>query len=150
MISQNEQNEGLFVNFPEKGVVIFVPPQVVSKKMELVEIKSPDDLLADYDDFTFIREVINFKVVDEDKEELTSFTPPMELTVLFNSEELEIAREKEKSISLAYRDKKDKYWNRFTKVKHFLETHLINDPLWAGLFKVKISEWGDPSVSIGH
>ena len=150
MIAENDQKKGLYKNLPEKGVVIFVPPQEDTKEMEFVEIESPDDLKADYGDFTFIREAINFKVLDEDKNDKTSFNPPMELTVLFNSEDLEKAREKDKPIALAYRDKKDKNWNRFTQQKHFLETHPIKDILWVGLFKFKISEWGDPSVSIGH
>ena len=142
--------EGLFVNIPKKGVVIFVPSQRdLSIKMKLDLRTSPVEMLSSFGGFTFLREVINFKIVDQDYNEIPSFNPPIELTVLFKNEEYELALSKGKEITLAYRVKEGEDWFPFG-LDHDLRVELINDPIWAGLFKVNISKWGDPSVSTGH
>jgi len=150
MNTKSSRKEGCFVEFPEKGVEIVVPPQQQVDKVSVEEIITTnwDEIKEEKSDFIAKREALNFQVVDSSNTQLTDFDPPIELKVNFTFDDLKESIENNKLISLAFWN--GSRWVRFTEKKHNLSVHLTKINHWVGYFVVKISNWGDPSVSVGR
>ena len=155
MVDEIVRNDGLYVDFPNRGVVIIVPRQKISEPIRVKTRDTPNwtTMQATQDVFHAQSESINFEVVYNTDKQLDKFDPPIELKVYFTYQDLKLAAEENQIISLAYWGKKNdnpSNWIRFTKQKHNLRIRLIENSKWAGYFTVYIKDWGDPSVSVGR
>lgn len=145
-----------YVKYPDKGVEIVIPPQD-GRKSCIVEEMIPTEKLVKSDGFTPIREAINFKVkIDPTPVQSTNtFYPPLMLKVKFTFDDLKVVGDNRDQLKLAYLDENGQWIllettrKDYDDVKDWMDLPPEGDT-WAGHFIAKISEWGDPSVSIGH
>ena len=166
MYNKFNPNERCYAVFPDKGVEIYIPWQLNFRVSARVISKAEWDRIKGLikAEFTPKREVINFVVLYDDPdfkdaplEVKDTFDPPIKLKVYFSRNEFEDAGGEGK-LKLAYLPKGKQDWKLFTYKDHRLEEHLIHhwpeEPSdvnsWHGYFTVEISEWGDPSVSVGR
>jgi len=144
-----------YMKFPDKGVEILIPPQSKSIKVSAGIIDDWDTIKDYTEGYKPGREVINFEVVDNSGQVITKFDPAIELKVYFTANDVKFAGGNLDDLKLAFLPVNDSRWIIFTEQKHDLERHLDYWPpptegdLWIGYFKVKIFDWGDPSVSVG-
>lgn len=146
-----------YLNFPDNGVEIFIPPQKEPIKV-IAEMFSFDYISSDEDEFTPFRAVIKFEVRDKNNGVVSTFKPPIELKVFFTKKDKDKLNNDNKVVIgyLVEKDDKEKEkWVLF-KDSHHLRQHDLEDSdlsegnPWAGYFTVEISDWGDPSVSVGQ
>jgi len=149
-----------YVNFPDKGVEIFIPPQGKNIKVEARMISKTkwDKIQLKPGDYTPQRGVINFQVFDENDIVVKTFKPPIELKVFFTQEDKD-QPDKNKPVVLGYLVEKEEEekerWILFDVEEHQLRQHYVEDSdslavnSWTGYFTVEINKWGDPSVSVG-
>ena len=150
-----------YLNFPDKGVEIFIPPQGINIKVEARMISKDkwDTIKIKPGEYSPHRGVINFQVVDETDTVINSFEPPIELKVFFTKEDKD-KPDKNTPVVLGYlvekKEKEKERWIRFKVDEHQLRWHDVEysddnavGNSWAGYFTVEITKWGDPSVSVG-
>ena len=155
------------VIYPDKGVEIVIPPQKGYEKVVVEEIITKKyewedwvSLVNPEDEFKPHREAINFKVkFHSDDGPQLNFDPPIMLKVKFTYDDLNWAAEKQSELNLGFLPKESPFWVKFAGDKYQLERFDDKDywwdlsphgDEWAGYYVVKITEWGDPSVSVGR
>ncbi len=129
-------------DFPDEGVSVIHPITMRVKKLPL-----PEGIPDVPGVFERIRVVINLKVVDADQESslINIFDPAIELHVHFLQDDLDRAKEKE--LRLALWD--GAHWLVLTGSQHQFQRIIHKTDKYLGHGRVKIAEWGDPTVAWG-
>lgn len=141
---QGPQGERVFY-FP--GVTVTIPDQGKWVKVIDKPMPAPSSMPGNAN-FTPIRLLINLAVVDYDDENLvlSSFNPPIQIDVNYNSQDLWESARTNKRLKLAYWD--GNTWVVFTEE---LNNFLLQPPTTGTVGEVNISSWaGDPPMSWGR
>jgi hypothetical protein len=130
--------------FKFRDVTVTIPPQSSGEKLRVIKKKiSPD--IGNSEDFSPTRLVINIALVGAEKQIVTSFDPPIKITVRYNINDLYLPAKEGVKLKLAY-------WNMETWVLLSTEeyNYELQPPASGGTGVVYISGWSpDPALGWG-
>jgi hypothetical protein len=142
-------------SYKEEGVEVTIPPQKnyenvepVIRRLGLLNCGDPEVI-----GFELKREVINIELVEtsDPGTYLTEFDPPIRLKVYYTQEDYDYAATVGKRVRIAFCFVDQ--WVGLSMEKHEPQDIPGIDEDWPGFIghlRVKIEQWGDPSIFVGR
>jgi hypothetical protein len=139
------------ISFQDGKVIVFVPVQKNGIAVDVVEDPLPrlDLSMVTEKEFHPFRMVINLRYINpaDSGAKVNQFSPPIEVYMRFESNDLSTAKNLSRDLSMGYYD--GTAWIYFTDREHGFKLIPDPDPIAGGWGVVKIRKIGDPPKAWG-